>query len=59
MKRILLLLSLVLLAPALRAQTPRPEYPRPQFERNEWINLNGPWSYTLDPAGTGLERGFP
>ena len=59
MKRILLLLSLVLLAPALHAQTPRPEYPRPQFERNEWINLNGPWSYTLDPAGTGLERGFP
>ena len=59
MKRILLLLSLVLLAPALHAQTPRPKYPRPQFERNEWINLNGPWSYTLDPAGTGLERGFP
>lgn len=59
MKRTLLFLFLVLLAPALRAQTPRPEYPRPQFERSEWINLNGPWSYTLDPAGTGLERGFP
>lgn len=37
---------------------PRPEYPRPQFERTDWVNLNGEWSYTLDLAGTGFEKGF-
>ena len=37
---------------------PRPEYPRPQFERSEWINLNGEWSYTLDPVHIGLEKGY-
>lgn len=26
---------------------PRAEYPRPQFERNEWINLNGTWTYKI------------
>ena len=24
-----------------------PEYPRPQLERKEWLNLNGPWSYSI------------
>ncbi|MBQ7952781.1 MAG: beta-galactosidase [Alistipes sp.] len=24
-----------------------PEYPRPQLERNEWMNLNGLWSYAV------------
>ena len=24
-----------------------PEYPRPQLERKDWINLNGPWSYSI------------
>ncbi len=38
---------------------PREEYPRPQFERHDWINLNGPWSYTFDFAQTGIEKGFP
>ena len=23
------------------------EYPRPQLERKEWINLNGPWLYSI------------
>ena len=23
------------------------EYPRPQLERKDWINLNGPWSYSI------------
>ena len=28
-----------------------PEYPRPQLERKDWINLNGPWSYSIsDPV---------
>ena len=38
--------------------TPKPEYPRPQFERNDWINLNGPWSYEFDFGVSGLERGL-
>ncbi|MCK6545755.1 glycoside hydrolase family 2 [Myxococcota bacterium] len=25
------------------------EYPRPQFRRAEWICLDGPWDFTLDP----------
>ena len=24
-----------------------PEYPRPQFQRNNWLNLNGLWDYTI------------
>ncbi len=32
---------------------PRPEHPRPQFVRNDWINLNGPWSYTFDFGESG------
>ena len=24
-----------------------PEYPRPQLERKDWLNLNGPWSYSI------------
>ena len=23
------------------------EYPRPQLEREKWINLNGPWKYSI------------
>lgn len=37
---------------------PRPEYPRPQFERTQWLNLNGPWSYTFDFGNSGKARGF-
>ena len=43
---------------SVMAQLPRAEYPRPQFERAEWQNLNGEWSYTLDPVKTGWERGL-
>lgn len=39
------------------AGIPKPEYPRPQFERNDWINLNGTWTYQLDPVRSGFERG--
>ena len=35
---------------------PRPEYPRPQFEREDWINLNGTWSYEFDFGRSGVER---
>ena len=40
------------------SETPRPEYPRPQFERAEWINLNGPWTYTFDFGCSGLAQGY-
>ena len=33
----------------------RNEYPRPQFERAEWMNLNGTWTYEIDPTGSGVE----
>jgi hypothetical protein len=37
---------------------PRPEYPRPQFERENWINLNGRWTFTFDPGKSGIQRGL-
>lgn len=37
---------------------PRPEYPNPQFQRNEWLNLNGEWSFQIDNEKSGLERKF-
>ena len=37
---------------------PRPEHPRPQRKRKDWLNLNGPWAFELDPEGTGEERGL-
>jgi beta-galactosidase/beta-glucuronidase len=36
---------------------PRPEHPRPQFFRNDWINLNGEWSYTFDFGESGMNAG--
>ena len=37
---------------------PRPEYPRPQFEREEWVNLNGTWSFDFDFGLSGKDRQF-
>jgi len=37
---------------------PRPEHPKPQFERDNWINLNGRWTYAFDFGKSGAERGF-
>jgi len=37
---------------------PRPEYPRPQFRRQDWINLNGEWSFAFDDSGAGLANGL-
>ena len=39
-------------------EMPRPEHPRPQFYRSDWVNLNGPWTFTFDFGGTGMQRGF-
>ncbi len=44
----------VMIAPII----PRPEYPRPQFERDDWVNLNGRWSFCFDFGRSGFERGF-
>lgn len=59
MRNISVLFALVLLSLSIFAQNiPRPEYPRPQFEREEWVNLNGEWSYTFDGENSGKERGW-
>jgi hypothetical protein len=39
-------------APVLAA-IPLAEHPRPDFERQEWINLNGQWSFRFDPDNSG------
>ncbi len=37
---------------------PRHEHPKPQFERENWVNLNGQWTYTFDFGKSGSEKGF-
>ncbi|MBX5439725.1 MAG: beta-galactosidase, partial [Thermoflavifilum sp.] len=37
-------------AQQVNPQQPWPEYPRPQMERQDWMNLNGLWNYTLTDA---------
>lgn len=34
---------------------PRPEYPRPQFEREQWLNLNGQWTFEFDFGESGSD----
>ena len=35
---------------------PRPEHPKPQFRRENWINLNGEWDFTVDNGRSGEAR---
>ena len=56
MKRFLLTLMAVVYTVANVYALPRAEYPRPQFERENWVNLNGEWTYELDLVQTGHER---
>ncbi len=35
------------------AAIPLNDYPRPQFVRNDWVNLNGTWDYTIRPLADG------
>ena len=37
-------------------QIPRGEHPRPQFCREDWVNLNGTWTFVLDPGKSGRSR---
>lgn len=37
---------------------PRSEHPRPQLIRNEWLNLNGEWTFRFDPGKSGTEAGW-
>ena len=37
---------------------PRPEHPRPDRFRPEWINLNGPWQFKMDPGSSGAEQNW-
>jgi beta-galactosidase/beta-glucuronidase len=37
-------------------QIPRGEHPRPQFYRQDWVNLNGTWTFSLDAGKSGLSR---
>lgn len=37
------------------ADTPRAEYPRPQFEREQWLNLNGTWTFDFDFGKSGKD----
>lgn len=57
MKRLLTLLCLCIGCLHLAAgELPRSEYPRPQFVRNDWVNLNGEWTYEFDFGKSGTHR---
>lgn len=59
MKRLLSLCLLMMAGLQLvMAQMPRAEYPRPQFERQDWVNLNGTWTYTFDFGRSGDAKDF-
>ncbi|WP_334077995.1 glycoside hydrolase family 2 protein [Paenibacillus sanfengchensis] len=34
---------------------PRPEFPHPHWQRQQWLNLNGPWSFRFDPNDEGVQ----
>ena len=55
MKKTFLFLLLCCFAASAWAM-PRAEYPRPQFERQDWLNLNGDWTYAFDFVGSGMEK---
>ncbi len=50
------LLALLNVWSVFSESVPRAEYPRPQFERNEWVNLNGTWTYEFDFGNSGKDR---
>jgi len=34
------------------------EYPRPQLERKEWLNLNGPWLYSISQSNDSTPENY-
>ena len=36
----------------------RPEFPNPQFRRDNWVNLNGTWSFQMDKEDNGADKKF-
>ena len=56
--KIVCMLAALAVCGGAAASVPRAEYPRPQFVRADWVNLNGEWSYSMDPVMTGWERGL-
>ena len=34
-------------------------YPRPQLQRAEWVNLNGTWEFSIDPAAAWMSPDQP
>ena len=36
----------------------RPEFPNPQFRRDNWVNLNGTWSFCMDKEDNGVEKKY-
>lgn len=56
--KIVFMLAAMAVCSGAAAAVPRAEYPRPQFVRADWVNLNGEWSYSMDPVMTGWERGL-
>lgn len=36
----------------------RPEFPDLQFRRENWVNLNGPWSFAFDKEDNGADKKF-
>jgi hypothetical protein len=40
----------------IQTSIPRPEYPKPQFEPDQWLNLNGQWTYAFDFGRSGMDR---
>lgn len=43
---------------AMTAALPRGEYPRPECVRDEWLCLNGAWSFERDPGASGPGAAF-